>query len=81
MQGTTEFHHQITDTPLPQAQTIFDDTTALDTAVDVLDPQPALMQGLVGPLLLSCQFLAAWLLRRHENLHLGEREREEAQVL
>ena len=48
MQGTAEFHHQIADTLLPQADAVFHDATALDTAVDMLDPQPALVQGLVG---------------------------------
>jgi len=37
MQGTAEFHHQITDALFPQAHPVFDDATALDTAVDVLD--------------------------------------------
>ena len=52
VQGTTEFHHEIADASLPQADAVFDDATALDTAVDVLDPEPAVVQGLVGPLLL-----------------------------
>ena len=39
------------------------------------------MQGLVGQLLLQGQFLAAGFLRRHEDLHLRQREREEAQIL
>jgi len=33
---------------LPQTDAIFDDATALDTAVDVLDPEPTLVQGLIG---------------------------------
>ena len=57
------------------------DATALDTAVDMLDPQPPLVERLVGPLLLPRQLLAAWLLRRHEDRHLGEREGQEAQIL
>ena len=52
MQGTAEFHHQIADTLLPQADPVFDDATALDTTVDMLDPQPTLVERLVGPLLL-----------------------------
>jgi hypothetical protein len=39
------------------------------------------VQGLVGPLLLSCQLLATRLLRRHEDRHLRERERQETQIL
>jgi hypothetical protein len=38
MQGTAEFHHQITDPLLPQAHPVFHNATALDAAVDVLDP-------------------------------------------
>jgi hypothetical protein len=48
MQSTAAFHHQIADALLPQAEPVFDDTTALHTAVDMLDPQPAVVQGLVG---------------------------------
>ena len=81
MQGTTDFHHQIADTLLPQADPVFDDATALHTAVDVLDPQPTLVQGLVGSVLLPRQLLAAGFLGWHEDRHLGQRERQEAQIL
>ena len=57
--------------PLPQADAVFDDATALDTAVDMLDPQPTLVQGLVGQVLLQRQLLAAGFLGRHEDVHLG----------
>ena len=52
MQGTAEFHRQITDTLFPETDTIFDDATALHTAVHVLNPKPAVMESLIGPLLL-----------------------------
>jgi hypothetical protein len=78
VQGTAEFHHQIADTLLPQTNAVLHDTTALDTAVDMLNPQPPLVERLVGPLLLQGQLRTAWLLRRHEDLHLRERERQEA---
>jgi hypothetical protein len=81
MQGTAEFHHQIADALLPQADPVFHDATALDTAVDMLDPQPTLVQGLVGPLLFQGEFLASWFLGRHEDLDLGQCERQEAQIL
>ena len=74
MQGATEFHHQITDPMLPQADPVLHDAVALDTAIDMLDPPPTLGERLVGSLLLSCQFLAAGFLGRHEDLHLGQRE-------
>ena len=47
VQGTADFHHQIANTLLPQANSVFDNTTTLDTTVDMFDPQPALMQGLI----------------------------------
>src|SRR2546426_10298884 len=65
VQGTAQFHDEIADARLPQADLVFDDATALHTAVDMLDPEPAIVQGLVGPLLLPRQFLAAGFLRRH----------------
>ena len=81
MQGTAEFHHQITNALLPQADPVFHQTTALDTAIDMLDPEPTLVQGLVRQLLLPRQLRAPRFLRRHEDLDLREREREEAQIL
>src|SRR5215475_6592256 len=81
VQGAAEFHHEITDASLPQADPVFDNAAALDTTVHMLDPQPPLVEYLVGPLLLQGQFLTAWLLRRHEDFHLRERERQEAQIL
>jgi hypothetical protein len=81
MQGTAEFHHEVTDAVLPQAEPVFDDATALHTAVDMLDPQSAVVQDLIGQLLFQGALLAAWLLGRHEDLHLRERERQKAQIL
>src|SRR2546428_12037857 len=80
-QGTAEFHHQIADTLLPQPDPIFHNATALHTAVDMLDPQAAMEQRLVRHVLLPRELLAAWLLGRHEDHHLRERERQEAQIL
>ena len=47
----------------------------------MLDAQPTLVERLVRPLVLQGQLLTAWLLRRHEDFHLGQRERQEAQIL
>jgi hypothetical protein len=55
VQGATEFHHQITDARLPQADPVLHDAAALDTAVDMLDPQPPLVEPLVRPLVLPRQ--------------------------
>ena len=81
MQGTAEFHHQITNALLPQTDPVFDDATALDATVDMLNAQPTLVQGLVGQLLFQGEVLAAGFLRRHEDLDLGQRKRQEAQIL
>ena len=81
MQGTAELHHQITDPLLPQAEPVLHEATALDTAVDMLDPQPPLVERLVSPFLLPCQLLAARFLRRHEDCHLRKREGQEAEIL
>src|SRR5713226_3363369 len=58
MQGTAQFHDQIADTLLPQADAVFYDTAALDAAVDMLDPQPPVVQGLVGQVLFQGECLA-----------------------
>jgi hypothetical protein len=65
VQGTAQFHHQITDASFPQADAVFDDATTLDTTLDMLDPQSAMVQCLIGSLPLSRQFLAAGFLGRH----------------
>src|SRR5438132_4677727 len=54
MQDAADCHHQ-------SAEPVFDHTTALHTAVDMLDPETAVVQGLVGPVLRQRQLLAAWL--------------------
>jgi hypothetical protein len=74
MQGTAQFHHEITDAVLPQADAVFDNATTLHTAVDVLNPEPTLVERLVGQVLLPGQLLAAGFLGRHEDFHLRERE-------
>src|SRR5262245_9092382 len=81
VQGTAELHHEITDPLLPQAAPVLHDAAALDTTVDMLNPQPTLVQRLVGQVLLQGQLCTAWLLRRHQDLHLRERKRQEAQIL
>jgi hypothetical protein len=81
MERTTDFHHEIADALLPQADPVFDDATAFDTTVDMLNAQSAIVQGLIGQLLFQGEFLAAWLLGRHEDLDLGQRKRQKAQIL
>ena len=81
VQGTAELHHEIADALLPQADPVFHNATPLDAAVDMLDPEPPLMEYLVGQVLLQGQLPTAGLLRRHADRHLEERERQEAQIL
>ena len=81
VQGATELHHQITDSLLPQAEPVLHDAAALDTAIDMLHAQPPLMQVLVRVLLLQRQLLAPGFLGGHEDLDLGEREGQKAQIL
>jgi hypothetical protein len=81
VQSTAKFHHEITDARLLQPDPVFSDAAALDAAVDRLDPQPTVVQGLVGQLLFQGEFLPSWCLRRHEDLDLGQRKRQEAQIL
>jgi hypothetical protein len=81
VQGATEFHHQVTDTLLPQAHPVFHNATTLDAAVDMLDPEPPLVERLVGQVLLQGQLPTTGLLRRHEDRHLREREGQEAEIL
>jgi hypothetical protein len=81
VQGTTECHHEIADALLPQADPVLHDATPLDAAVDRLDPEPPLVECLVGELLLQGQLRTAGLLRRHEDRHLREREGQETEIL
>src|SRR5262249_48801159 len=81
VQSTAELHDEIADALLPQADPVFHNATTLDAAVDMLDPQPPLVERLVGQVLLQGQLPTARLLRRHEDLYLGQREGQEAQIL
>src|SRR5215831_2439362 len=77
VQGTAEFHHQIADALLPEAEPVLDDAATLDTAVDMFNPQPTLVECLVRPLLCPREFLAVGFLGRHEDRHLRKRESQE----
>src|SRR5262249_48504493 len=74
-------HPEIADALLPQAAPVLHDATPLDAAVDMLDPESPLVEHLVGQVLFQGELRTAGLLRRHEDLHLRERERQEAQIL
>jgi hypothetical protein len=46
-QGATASHHQSADALLPEAASVFDAATALDTALDMVVPQPTRVELLV----------------------------------
>src|SRR5690242_15447658 len=81
MQGAADFHHDIADTLLPQTDPVSDDAAALDTAVDMLDAQAAGVERPVRPLLRRRQVRARGFLCGHEDLHLGQREAQKAEIL
>ena len=81
MQGTANFHEQITDAHLPQAAGVVDDAAALDTAVDVLDAHTSAGDTSIRRFLRPCESPTPWLPRRHDDLNLGQCERQEAEIL
>ena len=47
VQRPAQFHHESPDTFFPQVEAVLDDATTLDTTIDVLGAQSALVQGLI----------------------------------
>jgi hypothetical protein len=47
MEGIPDVSHQSADAPLPEVAVVFDAATALDTAMDMLAPQPTLVEDLL----------------------------------
>ena len=58
MQGATELHHQITDALRPQAEPVLHTATALDSVIDMVDPQPTLVELPVHHVLLPRELLS-----------------------
>src|SRR5438128_2146833 len=58
MQGTAEVPHPIANAHLREAASVFDAATALDTALDMVDPPPRLVERLVRQVLLPREFLS-----------------------
>jgi hypothetical protein len=52
MEGTAEVPHQIAAAYLPEAASVFHAAIALDTTLDMVDPQPTLVELLVRHVLL-----------------------------
>ncbi len=57
MQGTADFHHEITPARFDHAAGLLEDATAFDTAIHML---PTLRQFLIRRLLLVGQCFAPW---------------------
>ena len=57
MEGIADVPHPSAAAYLPEAASVFDAATALDTAMDIIDPQPTLVELLVRHVLLPREFL------------------------
>ena len=58
-----------------------DDAAAFHAAVDVLDAHASAGEAPIGGFLRPCEGPAPWLPRRHDDLHVVQCERQEAQIL
>src|ERR671931_706980 len=81
MKRTADFHDPIAEACFPQPTRLVDDAAALDAAVDVLNTHAAACHTPIRRVLRARQGPALRLLRRHDHLDLGERERQEAELL
>src|SRR5262245_5120934 len=81
MQCTADFHDRISNPRLPPAAGVVDHAAALDTAVDMFDAHTATRDAPIGGLLRAREGPPPRLLRRHDDLDLVERERQEAEIL
>jgi hypothetical protein len=81
MQRRADFHQQIADARLPQAAGSVDDAATLDAAVDVLDAHATARDALIRRFLRVREGPAPRLPRRHDDVDLVERKRQEAEIL
>jgi hypothetical protein len=81
MQRPADFHDQVADASLPKPEGVVDNPAALDAAIDVLDAHAATGKAPIGGFLAAGWGSASGLAGRHDDLHLVERERLEAQIL
>ena len=81
MQSTADFHHHVAHPVFPHAHGLFQHATTFDTAIDMFDAYPTPRDLPVIRLLLWRQRLAAWLLRRLEELHALQRASLQPQIL
>jgi hypothetical protein len=81
MQATADFHEQIADPRLPEAADVMDDAAALHAAVDVLDAHAPTSEAPIRGPLRAREGPAPGLPGRHDDLDVGQRIRQEAQIL
>src|SRR5215831_18392131 len=81
MPCTADFHDQIADPRLSPAADVVDEAAALDAAVDVVDAHTSAGDAPIRRLLRAREGSAPWLPRGHDELDLGQRERQEAAIL
>jgi len=81
VERTTDFHHPIAETRFQQTKCVFDNPTAFDTAVDMLDAHPAPGQRPIGRFLLCGEILSTGFLGGHQDVDLREREGEKTEIL
>jgi len=81
MPRTADFHDQVADACLPEAAGVVDDATALDAAVDLLDAHAPAGDATIGRFLRPRESPTSWVPRRHDDLDVGQGERQEAEIL
>jgi hypothetical protein len=81
MQRTADFHDQIADARLPEAAGVMNDAAALDAAIDVLNAHATTGDTPIRRFLCAREGPAPRLPGRHDDLHVVERERQEAEIL
>jgi hypothetical protein len=81
MQRAADFQTQITDPRLPQAARVVDNTATLHATIDGLYADAAARHPSIGGFRRPREGSAPWLLGRHDDLDVVERERQEAQIL
>src|SRR5882724_6029468 len=81
MQRTADFHDRISNPCLPQAAGVVDHAAALDTAVDMFDADTAMRDAPIRGFLRAREGPPPRLLRRHDDLDVVERARQEAEIL
>ncbi len=79
MQGTVEVPHPIASAHLPEAAAVFDAATALDTAMDTVDPQPTLVELLVSQVLLPRECLPQIGINSSKSLVQHEKQPQQSQ--